>query len=92
MVMRATPEQHQRQIRALLNRPDVRPLLPTIKGPVLVMVGRQGRWSPAFEDHPVVHDVGAVSNAQGFTHVMVGNKETDAAISEVKNALGRRSA
>jgi pimeloyl-ACP methyl ester carboxylesterase len=46
MVMRATPEQHQRQIRALLNRPDPRALLPTIRCPVLVMVGRQDRWSP----------------------------------------------
>jgi pimeloyl-ACP methyl ester carboxylesterase len=46
MVMRASPEQHQRQIRALLNRADARALLPTIRCPVLVMVGRQDRWSP----------------------------------------------
>jgi pimeloyl-ACP methyl ester carboxylesterase len=46
MVMRATPEQHERQIRALLGRPDARPLLSTISCPTLVMVGRQDRWSP----------------------------------------------
>jgi protocatechuate 4,5-dioxygenase alpha subunit len=46
MVMRATPEQHQRQIRALLSRPDPRDFLSTIRCPVLVMVGRQDRWSP----------------------------------------------
>src|SRR5918994_5960656 len=46
MVMRASPEQHERQIRALVNRPDARPLLPTIRCPTLVMVGRQDRWSP----------------------------------------------
>ena len=46
MVMRASPEQHQRQIRALLNRPDARPLLQAIRCPVLVMVGRQDHWSP----------------------------------------------
>ena len=46
MVLRATPEQHERQIRALLGRPDARPLLPTITCPTLVMVGRQDRWSP----------------------------------------------
>jgi protocatechuate 4,5-dioxygenase alpha subunit len=46
MVIRATPEQQQRQIRALLNRPDARDLLPTIRCPVLVLVGRQDRWSP----------------------------------------------
>jgi pimeloyl-ACP methyl ester carboxylesterase len=46
MVMRATPEQHQRQIRALLNRPNLMPRLTGIACPTLVMVGRQDRWSP----------------------------------------------
>ncbi|MBJ6123835.1 alpha/beta fold hydrolase [Microvirga splendida] len=46
MVMRATPEQHQRQIRALLNRPNLVPRLADITCPTLVMVGRQDRWSP----------------------------------------------
>nr|WP_281432981.1 alpha/beta hydrolase [Microvirga terrestris] len=46
MVVRATPEQHQRQIRALLNRPNLVPRLAHIKCPTLVMVGRQDRWSP----------------------------------------------
>jgi pimeloyl-ACP methyl ester carboxylesterase len=46
MVMRATPEQHHRQIQALLNRPNVRPHLEKIACPTLVMVGRQDRWSP----------------------------------------------
>ena len=46
MVMRATPEQHQRQIRALLNRPNLLPRLADITCPTLVMVGRQDRWSP----------------------------------------------
>jgi pimeloyl-ACP methyl ester carboxylesterase len=46
MVKRATPELHHRQIQALLNRPDARPLLSTIACRTLVMVGRQDRWSP----------------------------------------------
>jgi pimeloyl-ACP methyl ester carboxylesterase len=46
MVMRATPEQHQRQIQALLNRPNLVPRLADITCPTLVMVGRQDRWSP----------------------------------------------
>lgn len=46
MVLRATPEQHRRQIQALLNRPDARPQLQNIACPTLVMVGRQDRWSP----------------------------------------------
>lgn len=46
MVLRATPEQHERQIKALLNRPDARNVLPGINCPTLVMVGRQDQWSP----------------------------------------------
>lgn len=46
MVERATPAQHERQILALLHRPDARPVLPKITCPTLVMVGRQDRWSP----------------------------------------------
>lgn len=46
MVERADPALHERQILALLHRPDARPVLPTIACPTLVMVGRQDRWSP----------------------------------------------
>jgi len=46
MVRRATPDQHIRQIKALLNRPDARIDLPRITCPTLVMVGRQDQWSP----------------------------------------------
>jgi pimeloyl-ACP methyl ester carboxylesterase len=53
MVMRATPEQHHRQIRALLNRADARPLLPTIRCPTLVMVGRQDCWSPVAQHEEI---------------------------------------
>jgi pimeloyl-ACP methyl ester carboxylesterase len=53
MVMRASPEQHERQIRALLGRPDARPFLPTISCPTLVMVGRQDRWSPVAQNEEI---------------------------------------
>jgi len=46
MVLRASPEQHQRQIKALLDRPNARAGLAQIACPTLVMVGRQDRWSP----------------------------------------------
>jgi len=46
MVARATPQQHERQIRALLGRRDARTMLPDIACPTLVMVGLQDRWSP----------------------------------------------
>jgi pimeloyl-ACP methyl ester carboxylesterase len=53
MVLRASPEQHERQIRALLNRPDPRELLPTIRCPTLVLVGRQDRWSPVSQHEEI---------------------------------------
>lgn len=53
MVLRATPEQHDRQIRALLGRPDAAPLLPTITCPTLVLVGAQDRWSPPEQNRAI---------------------------------------
>ena len=41
-----TPEIFEKQIRALLGRPDARPVLPTIHAPSLVLVGAQDEWSP----------------------------------------------
>ncbi|HEY8579480.1 MAG TPA: alpha/beta fold hydrolase [Beijerinckiaceae bacterium] len=51
MVLRFTPEIHERQIRALINRPDARPVLPTIACPTLIACGRDDAWStpPAHE-------------------------------------------
>lgn len=50
MVLGMTPEIHERQIRALMGRPDARPLLARIACPTLVMVGRQDRWA-TLEQH-----------------------------------------
>ncbi len=46
MVMRMTPEIHERQLTALINRPDAGTYLDAISCPVLLMVGRQDQWSP----------------------------------------------
>ncbi|WP_321397044.1 alpha/beta hydrolase [Emcibacter sp.] len=46
MVLRADPDQHKRQIQALLDRPDAANFFPSIKCPVLLVVGRQDQWSP----------------------------------------------
>lgn len=45
MICRATPDIFARQQNALLTRPDARPLLPKIKIPTYVVVGRQDAWS-----------------------------------------------
>ncbi len=46
MVCRATPEIFERQVRALLGRPDAAPGLSAIDCPTLVACGRQDAWSP----------------------------------------------
>jgi len=46
MVLRMTPEIHERQINALVNRPDAKGHLQDITCPTLLMVGRQDQWSP----------------------------------------------
>ena len=42
----ATPQAFARQIHAALNRRDLRPVLPTIACPVLVLCGADDSWSP----------------------------------------------
>ncbi len=53
MVLRATPELHERQIRALVNRPDARPVLPTIRCPALIACGRDDAWSPVAQHEQI---------------------------------------
>lgn len=45
MLARGSAEQYAAQIKALLNRPDAGPLLPTIACPTLVLTGREDAWS-----------------------------------------------
>lgn len=46
MIERSSVEQFDAQIRALLGRPDARPLLPQITCPTLLLCGREDGWSP----------------------------------------------
>ncbi len=46
MVLSKTPELHQRQIKALVERPDASAYLHEIKCPTLLIVGRYDNWSP----------------------------------------------
>lgn len=67
MVERQTPDIYERQITALLNRPDAAPLLGTIACPMLVGVGREDSWSPLAQ-----HQAIAAAHA-GATLVMFEN-------------------
>ena len=46
MVLTETPESHERQIRALLNRPNAEVYLDEIRCPTLLLVGDEDQWSP----------------------------------------------
>ena len=46
MLERKTPEIYEAQMTALLNRPDARPVLPSITCPTLLLSGEQDSWSP----------------------------------------------
>lgn len=57
MVCRATPEIHEKQIRALLDRPDASPVLATIACPTIVLCGRQDLWSPPEQHAPIAAEI-----------------------------------
>lgn len=46
MVLRKDADLHERQITALINRPDATAYLATIHCPTLLVVGRDDQWSP----------------------------------------------
>lgn len=52
MCQRMTPEIHERQLRALLSRPDAGATL-AYKGPMLLVVGRQDVWSPVAQHQEI---------------------------------------
>lgn len=54
MVLRMNPDLHARQIKALVDRPDAEAVLPSVRCPLLVMVGRQDAWSPVAQHEDIV--------------------------------------
>lgn len=46
MVSRQSADVHERQMRALMKRPDASATLSSYRGSLLLMVGRQDHWSP----------------------------------------------
>ena len=60
MVLAATPDQHERQIRALMTRPDAGAHLPDVRCPVLLVSARHDAWSPIAQ-HQEIADMVADS-------------------------------
>src|SRR3954464_11035589 len=55
--------------------------------PLHVLVGGEAVRRAASENHAVVHDVRAVGYPQRFSHVVVCDQNTDAALLEMKDDL-----
>ncbi len=53
MVKRSTPETFANQQRALLDRPDARVALSSIRCPTLVLCGREDAWSPVSQHEEI---------------------------------------
>lgn len=91
MVLRADADIHERQIRALLGRPDATKYLKTIACPVLLIVGRQDSWSPVSQHQEIAAAVPdaelvVIDNAGHFAPVERPQEVGDA----ITAWLGRR--
>jgi pimeloyl-ACP methyl ester carboxylesterase len=53
MVCRMTPEIHERQMRALLNRPDAAATVGAWTGPLALIAARQDGWSPVSQHQDI---------------------------------------
>src|SRR4051812_34047611 len=59
---------------------------PQINPPDFFVRG-ETRGRAALENHPAMHDVGTVGDAQGFADVVVSYEHSNAAVAEVKDDL-----
>ncbi|WP_180899984.1 alpha/beta fold hydrolase [Martelella soudanensis] len=57
MVIAAGPEIHERQVRALMARPDAREYLAAIACPVLLITGAEDGWSPERQHREIAAEV-----------------------------------
>lgn len=57
MVRRAGPDQHERQIRALLGRPNATAYLGELTCPILLITGSEDGWSPVAQHQDIANAV-----------------------------------
>lgn len=92
MVLRFDAATHERQVRALIARPDAASYLPQITAPVLLLVGEEDGWSPPEQHREIAQMVQdatlkIVADAGHFLPVEKPG-ETAAAMTEWLNAKG----
>ena len=74
MVERMDADLHERQIKALVDRPDASSYIATLRCPVLLVVGRQDQWSPVSQHEDMLRllpnaDLRIVEDAGHFAPV-----------------------
>jgi len=90
MICRSTPDIHEKQVKALVERPDARPLLPAIACPTLVLCGEEDALTT-----PSVHAEMAAAIAGAQLNVIAGAghfapvEEPDAVNAAMRAWLGR---
>lgn len=97
MVLRATPEMHERQIRALIDRPNASAYLPSIACPVLLIAARQDGWSPIPQHEEIAAamqnaELVVIENAGHFAPVERPNEVTAAVTSWLERRYGAQYA
>lgn len=96
MVLRADAAQHERQIRALMGRPNASAYLSQITCPLLLLTGRQDNWSPV-KQHREIADktpnstLVVIENAGHFAPIEQP-KDVNATISTWLNSQGALNA
>ena len=55
MALSAGPETHERQIRALIARPNATEYLPDLGCPILLIAGTEDQWSPVAQHEEMQH-------------------------------------
>src|SRR6185436_2549173 len=55
--------------------------------PFDLLVGGEAVGGSTAENHPIMHDIGAIRNPERFPHVVVCNQHTNSALLEVKDDL-----
>lgn len=93
MVLRADAKMHERQIRALMNRPDAGAYLSQIAAPTLLLVGRQDEWSPVAQHEEIAAAmpnarVVVIDNAGHFAPVERPQQVVDAILAWIDGNFG----
>jgi len=97
MVLRADADLHERQIRALMGRPNATAYLGEIACPVLLVAARQDGWSPVAQHQEIAAAVAdaelvVIDNAGHFAPVERPQEVTDAIVAWLDRKTGDSNA